>query len=207
MDQIKGIHYGIFKQFQGVCCRNDLLNIGIHGRDIDSIIGKLKDNPRLFWVSQPSVSESVEIRTKVHIRLCGLYLNGKCTSSTCSALHLCKNYLISGKFCMDAQCKFGFSHDIHDAHNSKVWVEVSAECNIRMPTMKLVRSSFPRLCETFRKNGTCEKVFCGYMHYVRITFTTCAQGSVRRGRVVCRSGCSIITGPLNTTRRCWPYLV
>ena len=30
--------------------------------------------------------------------------------------------------------------------------------------MKLLRSSFPRLCASFQENGKCEKLFCGYLH-------------------------------------------
>ena len=30
--------------------------------------------------------------------------------------------------------------------------------------MKLLRSSFPRLCVSFQENGECQKFFCGYLH-------------------------------------------
>ena len=92
------------------------------------------------------------------MELCTSYLQGICDGS-CTCLHICKSFLLSGKFC-NQPCKSGFSHDIRDSHNKSVLDGY----NMDNYGMKLLRSSFPRLCSSFQKNGQCQKFFCGYLH-------------------------------------------
>ena len=98
------------------------------------------------------------VRVKLDVELCSLYPQGICDGS-CTSLHICKSFLLSGKFCKEP-CKSGFSHDIRDSHNKTVLDGY----NMDDYGMKLLRSSFPRLCASFQENGKCGKYFCGYLH-------------------------------------------
>ena len=111
----------------------------------------------LFWISK-IIENNWEIRAKLDVELCTSYLHGICDGS-CTSLHICKSFLLSGKFC-NQPCKNGFSHDIRDWHNKTVLDDY----NMYDYEMKLLRSSFPRLCASFQENGKCEKFFCGYLH-------------------------------------------
>lgn len=98
------------------------------------------------------------VRVKLDVELCSLYPQGICDGS-CTSLHICKSFLLSGKFCKEP-CKSGFSHDIRDSHNKTVLDGY----NMDDYGMKLLRSSFPRLCASFQENGKCGKYLCGYLH-------------------------------------------
>ena len=111
----------------------------------------------LFWISKIT-ENNWEVRAKLDVELCTSYLQGIC-NGTCTSLHICKSFLLSGKFCKQP-CKNGFSHNIRDSHNKTVLDGY----NMDDYGMKLLRSSFPRLCATFQENGKCEKIFCGYLH-------------------------------------------
>ena len=111
----------------------------------------------LFWISKIT-ENNWEIRAKLDVELCSSYLQGICNGS-CTSLHICKSFLLSGKFCKEP-CKSGFSHNVRDSHNKTV-LDVY---NMDGYVMKLLRSSFPRLCASFQENGKCGKLFCGYLH-------------------------------------------
>ena len=111
----------------------------------------------LFWISKIT-ENNWEIRAKLDVELCTSYLQGICDGS-CTSLHICKSFLLSGKFCKQP-CKSGFSHDIRDPHNKTILDGY----NMDDYGMKLLRSSFPRLCASFQENGECQKFFCGYLH-------------------------------------------
>ena len=117
----------------------------------------LLEENSLFWISKIT-ENNWEIRAKLDVELCTSYLQGICDGS-CTYLHICKSFLLSGKFC-NQPCKSGFSHDIKDSHNKTVLKGY----NMDDYGMKLLRSSFPRLCASFRENGKCEKLFCDYLH-------------------------------------------
>ena len=123
----------------------------------DDLKGVLEEYSSLFWISKITETDW-EIRAKLDVELCSLYPQGICDGS-CTSQHICKSFLLSGKFCKQP-CKSGFSHDIRDSHNKTVLDGY----NMDDYGMKLLRSSFPRLCASFQENGKCEKFFCCYLH-------------------------------------------
>ena len=74
-------------------------------------------------------------------------------------LYICKSFLLSEKFCKQP-CKSGFSHDIRDFNNKTILDGY----NMHNYGMKLLRSSFRRLCASFQENDECQKLVCGYLH-------------------------------------------
>ena len=123
----------------------------------DDLKGVLEEYSSLFWIGKITENDW-EVRVKLDVELCSLYPQGICDGS-CTSLHICKSFLLSGKFCKEP-CKSGFSHDIRDSHNKTVLDGY----NMDDYGMKLLRSSFPRLCASFQGNGKCGKYFCGYLH-------------------------------------------
>ena len=118
----------------------------------------LEANKSWFWISKITKS-NWEVKAKINVELCPLYLKGICNNKNCSALHICKSFLLSRKFCKKP-CKNSLSHNIKDFHNQSVLGKAKLdECG-----MGLLRSSFPRLCDSFQDSGRCEMFFCGYLH-------------------------------------------
>jgi len=128
----------------------------------------LQSKSSLFWIAKINENDWI-IRAKVPVSLCYLYLNGTCAGN-CQCWHICKDYLLSNKYCDSLLCKYGFSHDISDPHNklisSRYWVD----------DISTLRSSFPRLCTNFVKNGTCDQLFCGYLHMCPESIRNCCVG-------------------------------
>ena len=155
MEEYSEIFHFIWKQGGPVKLKKlkEIFNQVINLQDV------LEGNKRLFWVSKITKSDW-EVRAKIpDVELCGLYLKGVCYDWNCSALHMCKSFLLSRKSCKGS-CKKGLSHSIKDSHNEKVLGALALDDSI----MTLLRSSFPRLCDSFQVSGKCGKYFCGYLH-------------------------------------------
>lgn len=61
---------------------------------------------------------------------------------------------------LQTSIKNDFSHDIKDAYNTGVL----RGYNLGDYGMKLLRTSFPRLCASFQESGKYNRYFCGYIH-------------------------------------------
>ena len=121
----------------------------------------LEAHNSLFFISKINKYNWM-VRAKLDVELCLLYLKGNCDGS-CESLHICKSFLLSGeKFCKQP-CKNGFSHNIKDSHNEAVL----SSYKLGHYDIGLLRSSFPRLCDSFQESGKCNKLFCGYLHLCR----------------------------------------
>ena len=107
----------------------------------------------LFFISKLKENDWM-VRAKVNVELCVLYLQGDCDGS-CGSLHICKSFLFSGEQFCKQPCKNGFSHNIKDSHNEAVLYRY----NLGHYDIGLLRSSFPRLCDTFQASGKCDKSF------------------------------------------------
>ena len=143
---------------------------------VDDIKLIIESSPHHFLVQKYS-KDKWRIRLKIDVKFCLQYQNGTCTGG-CRNLHLCKYFVISGKFCPGAACVFGFSHDICDVHNNKVWKFVSPELYTCTPILKLslIRNSFPRVCPDFSKDGKCHSLFCGKLHICsKYVFGVCTE--------------------------------
>ena len=125
--------------------------------EVDGILTLLSSSPEIIWISKHS-EEYWEVRAKCSINLCYQYLDGTC-GGDCSDLHLCKDYLLSEKAC-PGKCKFGFSHDIQNKHNKLLLPSNYNKHN----KLSILRSSFPRLCNSFTWRGKCSKLFCASLH-------------------------------------------
>ena len=115
----------------------------------------------LFFISKIKENNWM-VRAKVDVELCVSYLHGNCDNS-CESLHICKSFLLSGEQFCKQPCKNGFSHNIKDSHNKAVLHRY----NLGDYDIGLLRSSFPRLCDSFQESGKCDKLFCGYLHLCR----------------------------------------
>ena len=115
----------------------------------------------LFFISKIKENNWM-VQAKVDVELCVSYLRGSCDGS-CESLHICKSFLLSGEQFCKQPCKNGFSHNINDSHNEAVLYRY----NLGHYDIGLLRSSFPRLCNSFQESGKCDKFFCGYLHLCR----------------------------------------
>ena len=118
----------------------------------------LEANKSWFWISKITKSDW-EVKAKINVELCAFYSKGRCVYKNCSALHICKSFLLSRKSC-EQPCKNGLSHNIKDFHNKSVLDKLK----LGNYGIGLLRSSFPRLCDSFQDSGKCGMFFCGYLH-------------------------------------------
>ena len=118
----------------------------------------LEANKSWFWLSKITKSDW-EVKAKINVELCAFYSKGICIYKNCSALHICKSFLLSRKSC-EQPCKNGLSHNIKDFHNKNILDKLK----LGNYGIGLLRSSFPRLCDSFQDSGKCEMFFCGYLH-------------------------------------------
>ena len=116
----------------------------------------------LFFISKLKENNWM-VRAKLDVELCISYLQGICDGS-CESLHICKSFLLSGEQFCKQPCKNGFSHNIKDSHNEAILHRY----NLGDYDMGLLRSSFPRLCDSFQGSGKCDKFFCGYLHLCKL---------------------------------------
>ena len=53
----------------------------------------LEANKSWFWISKITKSDW-EVKAKINIELCAFYSKGRCVYKNCSALHICKSFLL-----------------------------------------------------------------------------------------------------------------
>lgn len=126
--------------------------------DVTDLENVLEANKSWFWIRKITES-NWEVKAKINVEFCALYLKGICNEKNCSALHVCKSFLLSRRFCKNP-CKNGLTHNIKDIHNKSVLDKLKLDDY----DMGLLRSSFPRLCDSFQDSGKCGMFFCGYLH-------------------------------------------
>ena len=128
----------------------------------ENILEKVQDNSKMFWVAQIS-DDDYEIRPKVDVTFCKDHINnGHCRNRNCCNLHLCKKFMWSPTACNQDPCKF--IHSIKTDHNQKILRRCFPSNYADNTKLKVLRASFPRICEEFLNYVTCSKPFCGYYH-------------------------------------------
>ena len=134
----------------------------LRGYKNENILEKTQSNTKMFWVAQIS-DDDYDIRPKVDVTLCKDYTSSNnCVNPRCCNLHLCKRFIWSPTACNGDQCHF--VHSISTSHNRKVLARCFPHNYSDDIRIKVLRASFPRICEEFLKNVTCSKPFCGYYH-------------------------------------------
>ena len=134
----------------------------LRGYKNENLLEKTQSNTKMFWVAQIS-DDDFEIRPKVDVTLCKDYTRSTIYHNRrCYDLHLCKRFIWSPTACNSDQCKF--VHSIGTDHNRKVLAECFPPNYSDSVRIKVLRASFPRICEEFLKDVKCSKPFCGYYH-------------------------------------------
>ena len=147
--------FNFIKSQGGVVKLKKLKEIFNQVTDLEDV---LEANKSWFWISKITKSDW-EVKAKINVELCAFYSKGLCIYKNCSALHICKSFLLSRKSC-EKPCKYGLSHNTKDFHNKSVLDKLKlGNCGTG-----LLRSSFPRLCDSFQDSGKCGMFFCGYLH-------------------------------------------
>uniref|UniRef100_A0A7M5XJZ3 Uncharacterized protein n=2 Tax=Clytia hemisphaerica TaxID=252671 RepID=A0A7M5XJZ3_9CNID len=127
------------------------------------LLQTLKADNKMFWLRQIS-DVNYEVHVKVPVGLCEQYNKSiNCEDRDCQKLHLCKKFLWSEKSCPDANA-CPFEHRINILHNSNILKKVFPNGYDDIMKMKVLRSSFPKICREFINDGCCTKPFCGYFH-------------------------------------------
>ncbi|XP_066933775.1 uncharacterized protein [Clytia hemisphaerica] len=133
-----------------------------HLRGYDDILETIQDDKKMFWVAQIT-DDNYEVRPKVPVDICKTYNETKqCGYRFCNKMHLCKRYLWSPKSCVNQNC--GQVHSINTNHNKSILDKIFPDGYSDEIRMKVLRSSFPRLCLNFLKDVSCSQPFCGYFH-------------------------------------------
>ncbi|XP_057290564.1 uncharacterized protein LOC130613242 [Hydractinia symbiolongicarpus] len=113
--------------------------------------------------SKANRSSGTPSNEKLTLLMCKFYLDGNCKQKNCPRLHMCKEFLINGNKCVADNCKFGFSHDPLDSHNTFVMKKNGVDQLPSWVLLERVRKSFPRVCKDYL-NGSCLGVTCRRLH-------------------------------------------
>ncbi|XP_057290563.1 uncharacterized protein LOC130613241 [Hydractinia symbiolongicarpus] len=113
--------------------------------------------------SKTNRSSGTPSNEKLTLLMCKFYLDGNCKQKNCPRLHMCKEFLINGNKCVADNCKFGFSHDPLDSHNTFIMKKNGDDQLPSWVLLERVRKSFPRVCKDYL-NGSCLGVACRRMH-------------------------------------------